>query len=37
MFVAGVDHSVFGRSLGILENGDAEAEDKVAACRELEG
>lgn len=37
MFVAGMNHSVFDRSLAILENGDAEAEDKVAACMELEG
>jgi hypothetical protein len=36
MFMAGVDHSVFDQSLAILENGDAEAEDKVAACTELE-
>jgi hypothetical protein len=37
MFVAGTNHSVFDRSLAVLENGDAEAEDKVAACMELEG
>jgi hypothetical protein len=37
MFVAGANHSVFDRSLAVLENGDAEAEDKVAACMELEG
>jgi hypothetical protein len=35
--MAGPNHSVFDRSLAILENGDAEAEDKVAACIELEG
>ena len=35
--MAGTNHSVFDRSLAILENGDAEAEDKVAACVELEG
>jgi len=35
--MAGTNHSVFDRSLAILENADAEAEDKVAACMELEG
>jgi hypothetical protein len=35
--MAGTNHIVFDRSLAILENGDAEAEDKVAACMELEG
>jgi hypothetical protein len=35
--MAGTNHSVFDRSLAVLENGDAEAEDKVAACMELEG
>jgi hypothetical protein len=35
--MAGPNYSVFERSLAILENGDAEAEDKVAACIELEG
>ena len=35
--MAGMNHGVFNRSLAILENGDAEAEDKIAACIELEG
>jgi hypothetical protein len=35
--MAGTNHSVFDQSLAILENADAEAEDKVAACIGLGG
>ncbi|XP_069683909.1 serine-rich adhesin for platelets-like [Periplaneta americana] len=37
MVTTGVDHSGFDRSLMILENEHARAEDKIQACMELEG
>ncbi|KAJ9590431.1 hypothetical protein L9F63_016518, partial [Diploptera punctata] len=37
MVTTGMDHSVFERSLIILENEHARTEDKIVACVELEG